>query len=182
MNIAMRLTVVALGAESPEQAVYEKAPVYSPAQRLADARAVAELVVLGTPDKEGRLLFVEETLFGSAKVAHLTSDHRTPKNDYGFALSWREGRLIKFEHRRKGKVHGVARTYDKRKFGLLREETRFVNGVPHGRARTWDENGTLTDDRTYDRGLVTPIFRYRGKDKGSAIRTGHNGSCLGPLR
>ncbi len=88
---------------------------------------------------------------------------RSPKQGHGFFLDYEGDRLIWFRHFKDGKPHGLERRYYSGREEPPRLEKHYVNGVPNGRKREWDADGTLVTDIKFERGLIPPIVRYAGK-------------------
>ena len=85
-----------------------------------------------------------------------------PVAGYGMRLQWSAGELVQFEHRIDGQREG--RFW--RATGDQREEHRYRSGVRHGLSRTWSQDGQLEELRHYEDGLLHPVVRYTGSDKG----------------
>ena len=94
---------------------------------------------------------------------------RVPAKGHGFFLDYDGDCVVRFQHFRDRKAHGLERRYYMDRENPPRFERHFTDGVVDGRARMWDEDGKLVSEVTYESGLITPIVRYTGKGS-SGIR------------
>ncbi len=107
-----------------------------------------------------------------AQTIPYTGDYREYYNNGTLKLEIQIGNgvpegayVIYFENRKpkevrsykKGKLHGLWRTYDVS--GVLLSEAEYSDGEKHGTWRIWDKNGTLRYEMSYHSGKRTGTWR-----------------------
>jgi hypothetical protein len=105
----------------------------------------------------------------------LKSVSRYPQKRYGFFMDLDGEQVTWFVHFLDRQHHGLQRRHYDSHRDPPRFEKHFRRGVIDGLSREWDRNGKLVKETKFESGLIPPIVRYQGDDKGKAGVIPHSG-------